>query len=132
VRIIVPAEEVRSMSVTYVIKFQVVPDKYDAFLALLNGVLDAMRHEATFVEAMLHADPDDANRLMLYETWESHDDVVNVQLHRPYRCAFHEALAAMLTVPRDISIWRCQRADRSAKSVQIRGTAADQTPSPTG
>ena len=70
------------MSVTYVIKFQIVPGKYDDFLALLTGVLDAMRHESTFVEAMLHADPDDANRLMLYETWQDHNDVVNVQVHR--------------------------------------------------
>ena len=54
------------MSVTYVIKFQIVPGKYDDFLELLTGVLDAMRHKSTFMEAMLHADPDDANRLMLY------------------------------------------------------------------
>jgi len=80
------------MSVTYVVKFQVVPGKYDAFLALLTLVLDEMRHESTFVEAVLHADPDDANRLMLYETWADHDNVVNVQLLRPYREAFHEAL----------------------------------------
>jgi quinol monooxygenase YgiN len=111
----VVTEEVRSMSVTYVIKFQIVPDQYDAFLALLNGVLDAMRHESTFVEAMLHADPDDANRLMLYETWQDHQDVVNVQIHRPYRRAFHEALPKMLAAPRDISIWRCLRADRATR-----------------
>lgn len=103
------------MSVTYVIKFQIVPGKRDDFVALLAGVLDAMRQESTFVEAMLHADPDDANRLMLYETWQDHDDVVNVQVHRPYRQAFHEALATMLAAPRDISIWRCLRADRSTK-----------------
>ena len=101
------------MSVTYVIKFQVVPGKYHEFAALLTGVLDAMRHESTFVEAMLHADPDDANRLMLYETWEDHDDVVNVQIHRSYRQAFREALPTMLAAPRDISIWGRLRADRS-------------------
>lgn len=103
------------MSVTYVIKFQIVPDQRDAFLALLTGVLDAMRHEPMFIEAMLHVDPEDANRLMLYETWQDHEDVVNVQIHRPYRQAFHEALPAMLTAPRDISIWRCLRADRAAR-----------------
>ena len=103
------------MSVTYVIKFQIVPDRHDDFIALLTGVLDAMRHEPTFVEAMLHADPDDANRLMLYETWEDHDDVVNVQVHRPYRQAFHEALPTMLATPRDISIWRSLRADRATR-----------------
>jgi quinol monooxygenase YgiN len=113
VGIIVP--EGCSMSVTYVIKFQVAPGNYSDFVALLTGVLDAMRHESTFVEAMLHADPDDANKLMLYETWKDHDDVVNVQLHRPYRQAFHEALPTMLASPRDISIWRCLRADRTTR-----------------
>ena len=103
------------MSVTYVIKFQIIPGKHDNFLALLIGVLDAMRHESTFVEAMLHADPEDANKLMLYETWEDHDDVVNIQMHRPYRKAFHEALPTMLASPRDISIWRCLRADRTTR-----------------
>ena len=102
------------MSVIYVIKFQIVPGRFDDFLALLTGVLDAMRHEPTFVEAMLHADPDDANKLMLYETWQDHDDVVNVQLQRPYRRAFHDALPTMLAAPRDISTWRRLRADRSS------------------
>jgi len=103
------------MPVTYVVKFHVVPGKYDAFLALLTLVLDEMRHESTFVEAVLHADPDDAKRLMLYETWVDHDDVVNVQLLRRYREAFHEALPAMLAAPRDISIWHCLRADRATR-----------------
>jgi (4S)-4-hydroxy-5-phosphonooxypentane-2,3-dione isomerase len=102
------------VSVTYLIKFQVAPGRHDDFLSLLTGALDAMRHEPTFVEAMLHADPDDANRLMLYETWQDHEDVVNVQIHRPYRQAFHEALPRMLASPRDISIWRCLRVDRAA------------------
>jgi quinol monooxygenase YgiN len=100
------------MSVTYTIKFQIVPDRRADFLGLLNGVLDAMRHEPTFIEAMLHADPDDANKLMLYETWADHDEVVNVQLLRPYRRAFHDALPLMLERPRDISIWHALRTDR--------------------
>src|SRR4029453_9694346 len=107
------AEEARSMSVTYVIKIQVGPGKRGDFLAVLTDVLDAMRHESTFVEAMLHADPDDANRLMLYQTWQDHEDVVNVQLLRPYRQAFHAASPKMLAAPRDISIWRSLRVDRS-------------------
>jgi quinol monooxygenase YgiN len=104
------------MSVTYVIKFEIAPGKREAFLALLTGVLDAMRHESTFIEAMLHADPEDENRLMLYESWTDHDDVVNVQINRPYRRAFHEALPLMLSKPRDISIWHALRADRAARA----------------
>jgi len=41
------------MAVTYLIKFQVVQGRRGQFLKLLEGVLDAMRHESTFHEAML-------------------------------------------------------------------------------
>lgn len=84
------------MSVTYVIQFQVVPEQRDQFLKLLEGVLDAMRSEPMFHEAFLHRDPASERRLMLYETWESHEDVLNVQLHRPYRNAWNAALPTLL------------------------------------
>ena len=100
------------MAVTYLITFQVVPERRDQFLELLQGVLDAMRVEPTFREAVLHRDPESEHRFMLYETWESHDDVVNVQLHRPYRRAWHDALPALLARERDITIWEPLRADR--------------------
>ena len=102
------------MTVTYLIKFDVVPEKRSPFLMLLNGVLDAMRAESAFVEAILHVDPADENRLMLYETWDDHDNVINVQLHRPYRRDFHQALPDMLIREREISIWQALRADRGA------------------
>ncbi|CAB3768828.1 putative quinol monooxygenase [Paraburkholderia solisilvae] len=101
------------MSVTYVVRFQVIPEQLDRFMSLLNGVLDAMRVEPNFHEAMLHRDPDSPHRLMLYETWESHDDVLEEQLNRPYRQAWHEALPELLARPREITIWQAVRADRS-------------------
>lgn len=101
------------MAVTYLIKFNVVPDQRDRFLALLEGVLDAMRSEPMFHEALLHRDPASDCRFMLYETWEDHDDVLNVQLHRPYRQAWHAALPALLAGDRDITIWEPLRADRA-------------------
>jgi quinol monooxygenase YgiN len=102
------------MPVTYVIQFNVVPGAGERFLRLLEGVLDAMRDEPMFHQAVLHRDPENEHRLMLYETWEDHDDVLTVQLQRPYRQEFHEALPALLTEPRDISIWHPVRADRGA------------------
>lgn len=102
------------MPVTYLIRFEVVPERQDRFLALLQGVLDAMRAEATFREAVLHRDPEREHRFLLYETWESREDVVAVQLHRPYRRAWHEALPALLEREREISIWEPLRADRRA------------------
>src|SRR5512144_1989608 len=102
------------MPVTYLIRFEVVPDQRERFLALLNGVLDAMRAEASFHEAVLHRDPQSEHRFMLYETWESHDDVLAVQLHRPYRRAWHEALPGLLQQGRGVAMWEPIRADRKA------------------
>ena len=99
------------MPVTYLIKFDVVPEQRERFLTLLNGVLDAMRGEPMFHHASLHQDPDSADRFMLCETWESHENVLEVQLGRHYREAWHEALPELLRTPRDISIWRPLRAD---------------------
>jgi len=102
------------MPVTYAITFNVNPDKVDQFRRLLDGVLDAMRSEANFHQAVLHADPESGTRFMLYETWEDHQDVLTVQLGRPYRQAWHDALPDLLARPRDISVWQPLRADRKA------------------
>lgn len=99
------------MSVTYLIRFQVRPEQRERFLTLLNGVLDATRHEPMFHNAMLHVDPQDQNHMMLYETWEDHNDVLNVQIHRPYRDAWHAALPELLVKERDISMWHAVRED---------------------
>jgi quinol monooxygenase YgiN len=103
------------VSVTYLIEFDVVPAQRDRFLQLLNGVLDAMRSEAMFLNATLHVSPDDENRFLLHETWRSHQDVLDVQIKRPYREAWHEALPQLLRKPRAISSWTPLRLDRSAE-----------------
>ena len=101
------------MAITYVIKFQVIQDQRDHFLLLLEGVLNAMRVEPMFHEAILHRDPTSDYRFMLYETWEDHDDVLKVQLNRPYRQAWHEALPTLLEGDRDITVWEPLRTDRA-------------------
>ena len=104
------------MPVTYVIRFHIHPGQRERFMTLLNDVLDAMRHEPMFHQAVLHADPDDENRMMLYETWEDHQDVLDVQVQRPYREAWHAALPELLASPRDISIWHPVRTDRAGQT----------------
>ncbi len=99
------------MPVTYLIRFDVRPGQRERFLSLLDGVLDAMRSEPMFHQAILHQDPENQNHYMLLETWENHDDVLNVQLHRSYRQAYHDALPELLAEPRDITIWHPLRAD---------------------
>lgn len=99
------------MSETYVITFQVRPSERERFAALLVPVLDAMRHEATFERAALHVDPEDANRFQLHETWKDRRDVLEVQLKRPYRAAWHNALDDLLERPREVAVWSLLRAD---------------------
>ncbi|WP_139346147.1 putative quinol monooxygenase [Pseudorhizobium flavum] len=101
------------MSVTYLIEFDVMPTERERFLRLMNGVLDAMRHEAMFVGATLHADPENDTRFLLHETWQSHEDVLSVQLARPYREEWHAALPDLLAAERKISIWQPLRSDLS-------------------
>ncbi len=100
------------MPVTYLIHFDVVPGQRERFRSLLDGVLDAMRSEPMFNQAILHQDPENQNRYLLLETWEDHDDVLAVQLQRPYRHAYHDALPDLLATPRDVSIWHALRAGR--------------------
>ncbi len=100
------------MAVTYLIKFDVVRGERARFLALLGHVLDQMRHEAMFHGCTLHEDPADDHRFMLHETWEDHQDVLDVQLHRAYRRDWHAALPDLLTQPRDVAIWTPIRTDR--------------------
>jgi quinol monooxygenase YgiN len=99
------------MSVTYLIVFTVRPEQRERFLSLLNGVLDAMRDESTFINATLHNDPADTHRFLLHETWADHQDVLDVQIKRAYRDAWHAALPELLVKPREISVWAPLRAD---------------------
>jgi quinol monooxygenase YgiN len=101
------------MPVTYVIGFTLRPGQRARFLALLEPVLDAMRQEPGFRSATLNTDPADDHRFLLHETWESHEEVVAVQIHRPYRAAFHAALDELLATPRDITIWTMLRSDHA-------------------
>jgi quinol monooxygenase YgiN len=104
------------MAVSYLIKFSVRPDKVQRFLTLLGDVLDKMRSEANFREATLHRDPKDSARFLLLESWADHDDVVNVQINKPYRREYHDALPDLLAEPRDITIWEPLRFDYRAAS----------------
>lgn len=101
------------MAITYQITFDIRSDRMADFLALLNPVLDAMRHEASFIDAQLFQDPNHSNRLMLVETWADHEEVMAVQIHRPYRAAYTAALPDLLSSPRVIEIWQPLRADHA-------------------
>jgi quinol monooxygenase YgiN len=100
------------MAVTYTIVFRVRAAELDRFHMLLGGVLDAMRAEAGFISATLHADPQDPHRFLLHETWRDHHEVVEVEIKRAYRDALHATLPDLLEVPREIGMWTPLREDR--------------------
>ncbi|MGV6873800.1 putative quinol monooxygenase [Pseudochelatococcus sp. B33] len=89
---------------TYLIRFIVRPGQRARFLDLLTGVLDRMRHEDTFIDARLSEVTERPNEFVLHETWASREDVINVQLNRPYRRSWHEALPDLLEAEREITI----------------------------
>jgi quinol monooxygenase YgiN len=101
------------MAITYQITFDIHPDRKTDFLDLLTPVLDAMRQETSFLAAQLFQDPDQPNHVMLIETWTDHEDVMAVQIHRPYRAAYMAALPHLLRQPRQIQIWEPLRTDRA-------------------
>ncbi len=102
------------MRVTYVITFSIKIGSEEEFLGLLNPVLDAMRHERTFLNAVLHRDPEASHRFMLYETWADSDDVVQVQMHRDYRQLFWAQLPDLLAEARHVQTWAPIRSDFSS------------------
>lgn len=102
------------MSVAYLIEFKVRAGQRIRFLDLLTDVLGTMAQEANYIAATLHEDPDDPKRFLLHEVWVDHEDVVNVQIHRPYRQDWHAALPQLLEGERRIEVWRPIEASVSA------------------
>src|SRR4051812_17993091 len=72
-------------SIVFTVEIRVKEGRQEEFLTVLRPVLDAMRHEKTFINAVLHRDGDDPTRFMLYESWADLDDVKEVQMKRDYR-----------------------------------------------
>jgi quinol monooxygenase YgiN len=101
------------MRVVYTIEFHLAAGQRDRFLRLLGAVLDAMRHEDGFETATLSVDPGDENHFFLHEGWRDHQEVLDVQVHRPYRAEWHAALADILDRPRQITVWHPLRSDHA-------------------
>ena len=94
-----------------IVSLRVRPECEEEFLRLLAPVLDAMRHEPSFINAALHRDPEDPAHFMLYETWADRRDLVEVQMQRPYRAEYEARLPELLREPREARIWQPLRAD---------------------
>lgn len=106
-----PAGHTRSEPISAVVVLHVKPGCEAEFLSLLTPVLDAMRHEPTFINATLHRNPDDPTRFMIHETWADRQDLIEVQIPRPYRRAYLDRLPAILREQRQITVWQPMRSD---------------------
>lgn len=97
--------------VSFIISVHLKPGHEEEFLSLVTPVLDAMRHEPSFINAVLHRDAEDPALFMLYETWADLDDVMEVQIHREYRKAYWDRLPELLAEPRQVQVWKPMRSD---------------------
>jgi quinol monooxygenase YgiN len=94
-----------------VVSLCIKPGHEEEFLGLLAPVLDAMRREASFINAVLHRDPQDSGRFMLYETLADRVDLAEVQMRRDYRRSYEARLPGLLREPRQVRIWHPLRGD---------------------
>ncbi|WP_395672314.1 putative quinol monooxygenase [Inquilinus sp.] len=101
-------------AVAIIVTLHVKPGREAEFLDLLAPVLDAMRHEPSFINAVLHRSPDDPTLFMIYETWADRDELVQVQIPRAYRQAYVAALPDVLRQERGVSVWAPMRGDFAA------------------
>ena len=93
------------------VTFRVKPGCAEEFLQLLASVLDAMRLEPSFINAVLHRDPESPDRFMLYETWHDRTELIEVQLNRAYRKPYMDRLPDLLAEPRLIQVFKPMRSD---------------------
>jgi quinol monooxygenase YgiN len=98
-------------AVAVLVALPVRPEREVEFLRLLTPVLDAMREEASFVSATLHRDPADPARFLLHEIWADRQDLIEVQMKRPYRAEYEARLPSLLRAPRTAEVWEPLRAD---------------------
>ena len=91
--------------------FHIKPGFQSEYENLVAPVLDAMRHEPTFINTVVHRDPEDPTRFMLYETWLDRDDFFQVQLKRDYRRTYEQRVPEISQTPRQIFFWELRRSD---------------------
>ena len=91
--------------------FHLKPGCEEEFLAFIDRTNDAMRHEPTFVNTVVHRSADDPHFFMLYETWLDREDFLDVQMKRPYRAEYEARLPELLSQPREMKIFEPLRSD---------------------
>jgi len=97
--------------ITLIVVNWVKPNCVDEYKRLSDSVLDVMRHEEMFINTVVHQDPEDPTRFMLYETWADRDDFFDVQMKKSYRSELERILPGLLRAPREITVFEPLRSD---------------------
>jgi quinol monooxygenase YgiN len=103
-----------------VISYHVMRGHEAEYIALVTPVLDAMRHEKTFINTVLNQDPEDPTQFMLYETWIDKEDFLGVQMKREYRKPYEARLPQILRTPRTMQFWQFLRGDFAHFAIRAR------------
>jgi quinol monooxygenase YgiN len=109
--------------IVLLIRFTIKPGKRDAFLRGLTEVVDRMRSESSFIDAVISENVDHPHELVMYETWlGNRESWLRDEYPRPYR-AQYEGVLADLVESRSVewltplAIWYTDRA-RSIPTVE--------------
>ncbi|MES2151661.1 MAG: antibiotic biosynthesis monooxygenase [Pseudomonadota bacterium] len=97
--------------VSFTVRLPTRPEKRGQMRRMLFEVLDAMAREPDFINTWVHEDLDDADTLVLYETWAcSREHFIAHHLVKPYRQAYEAALPELLSGGRSIQFLKGLRA----------------------
>ena len=103
-------------SFTLIVTVPIKSGMEEEYLSILHPVLDAMRHESTFLHTTVHRAADDPGLFVLYETWTDRDNFFAVQRNRSYRAEHEARLPQLLRAPRTMTVFETLRTDSARAS----------------
>lgn len=95
----------------HITRIDVKEECVEEFLWRVQEVLDAMRHEKTFISTSMCVHPSDPGKFILFEVWEDKDEFYAVQKSRPYRTAHFQRFPDLLRSPSSREDWCEIRSD---------------------
>lgn len=92
-------------------KFDIKEGCETEWLQGVQEVIDAMRHEESFISTSMCAHPSEPGKFMLFEVWKSREEFFTTQVNREYRHSFMERLSTLIRSPVVFDEWKEIRAD---------------------
>jgi quinol monooxygenase YgiN len=79
------------------VRFKTKAGKKDEFRQQLYAVIETMKEEPAFVNAIIHDDPNHPDDIVIYETWQgTRESWLKNEFTRPYRASYEKLLAGLL------------------------------------